>query len=358
MNRKTAMAERSPKTLSFGLGLSTTCLVGLLTPAVVHAAEERPTATPVASGSRTPTTEIASQVSAMLSEGRCPEAIQTLLTTNATQQDRHVMIWLCRAYQQCGLAKDAVAACQAVQAGKELFPEEEIKEAERYLARIDSSSPVNRQADAGATCYPAATDAYAGHVWRARSLLGNFPNEALRELDAAAAIRQEPPLLYLRGLAQQSLGLDVSALVLFRHFIREAGGQNCAAEVADANLRIAKLRSKIVAAAPLTSTADRLLSAPSPEKPRALYDRGSAIKNTGIGLLGIGAVVTLAAGAAVGSLALSYSGRPSHDTMVGATAGLVLGALGPVLIVLGIPVTIAGSYEMQRAKKLFPAVGE
>ena len=44
MNPTSNIAERSPKALFFGLILSATWLVGLLTLAVVHAAEERPTA--------------------------------------------------------------------------------------------------------------------------------------------------------------------------------------------------------------------------------------------------------------------------------------------------------------------------
>ena len=72
MNPTSNIAERSPKALFFGLILSATWLVGLLTLAVVHAAEERPTATPGVPAPSTPIAEIESQVSTMLNEGRCP----------------------------------------------------------------------------------------------------------------------------------------------------------------------------------------------------------------------------------------------------------------------------------------------
>lgn len=359
MNRTSNMAALAPKALSFVLSLSATWLVGLRTLAVVHAAEERPTAAPLVPMPSAPSAAIESQVSTMLGEGRCPQALQTLLTTNATQHDRHMMIWLCRAYQQCGSAPDAVAACQAVPMSKEVFSAAETKEAERYLAGVHSPSPMNAQTDAGASRSTSADGEYAGHVRRAQSLLGNAPNEALRELDAAEAIRQEPRLIYLRGLASQSLGLDVSALVLFQRFIGEAGGGCCASEVVDAGHRIAKLRGKIVAVAPLVDASGQLLSASSPEQARALYERGSSLRTTGIGLLGTGGALTAVGfGIATGSFFLSYAGGDRQGAEVGFAIGIGMFILGPVLILSGAPVAIVGSVKMRRAKKLLSAVGQ
>lgn len=359
MNPTSNIAERSPKALFFGLILSATWLVGLLTLAVVHAAEERPTATPGVPAPSTPIAEIESQVSTMLNEGRCPRALQTLLETNATQQDRHMMIWLCRAYQQCGLATDAVAACQAVQTSKDLFSAAETKEAERYLAEGHSTNPMKAQTDAGASRSPPSADEYAGHVRRAQSLLGNAPNEALRELDAAEAIRQEPRLHYLRGVASQSLGLDVSAMVHFQRFLGEAGAGCCANERADANRRIAQLRGKIADAAPLVDASGPLLPVASPDQARVLYDSGSSLRTTGLGLLGAGGALTVVgAGIAAGSFVLAYSGGDRQGTEVGLAIGIGMCLLGPVLILSGAPVAIVGGVKMRRAKKLFPAVGQ
>ena len=108
-------------------------------------------------------------------------------------------------------------------------------------AEPKSQSPIEESNAVSLNRNP-ATDQCATNIERAKQLLqGEQPLAALRALDAAFAIRQEPLVPYLQGLAFQRLGNHQEALLRYRRFLVAAGGECCAAERADASRSIAKL---------------------------------------------------------------------------------------------------------------------
>lgn len=105
--------------------------------------------------------------------------------------------------------------------------------------------PISGESDAGSADQTPGALEYAAHVERARRLLqSEQPSDALRELDAAFALRQEPHVVYLQALALQKLGQDQSAFVRFQRFLVAIPGDCCADERSYASRRIATLRPR------------------------------------------------------------------------------------------------------------------
>ena len=107
-----------------------------------------------------------------------------------------------------------------------------------------------------------STDECVAHMELAKELLrSEKPSAALRELDLAFAVRQEPRVLYLQGLAQDKLGNAQESVLLFSRFLAAAPGECCADERAYASRRIVKLRRLMelaaVAREPATSAPPR-----------------------------------------------------------------------------------------------------
>jgi hypothetical protein len=111
-------------------------LIWLQASTAAHAEDLRSTempSGPIDSNSAEVTLATEGQVSAMLIDNRCEPALKILVSTAAATRQPHLLIWLCRAYRQCGTPKDTIAACELVLASpRGVFSTEEQEQARRY----------------------------------------------------------------------------------------------------------------------------------------------------------------------------------------------------------------------------------
>lgn len=111
-------------------------------------------------------------------------------------------------------------------------------------------------------------DEWTAHIEQAaRLLVKDQASDALRELDLAYAIRQEPRVLFLQGLAQQKLGNSQQALKLLERFVAASGDQGNTYERSEAARRIAELRLLLKVDTPNSGPAASAPAEPAPRSP-------------------------------------------------------------------------------------------
>ena len=198
--------------------------------------------------------------------------------------------------------------------------------------------PTGAERDAANADPTATPDEYTARVQRAKQLLkSGIPTEALAELNAAFALRQEPRVLYLLGFASQELGMKREAVLFFQRFLVAAAGACCADEQAYARRRITKLR---LLSGPFDfSAACTVRSADQPTTPSPEIE---STPDNGASLLVAGGIMSvIGAGMIAGSIALfSHGSSCSVSSSAGRgcdniSSGVLLSGLGGAHLVIG-----------------------
>jgi hypothetical protein len=178
----------------------------------------------------------------------------------------------------------------------------------------------------------ARADEYEDHVSKAMALSrAEQHRDALREWEAAYAVRQAPRLLYEIARSQQSLGLGTEAQASYQRFLTADRGEDAAAR-ADAEAQLRRLR-------PLDPP--RPVAAPQPSLPPmdgdiryipVRYERrpNKGLMTAGIVLLSIGYGGAFVTGVTMTSL-IGGTSSSSDRYLQNASGLLIIPIVGPLI---------------------------